>query len=93
MSYVEDACAMSRKLDELLPSLWRKTYSDMVMNAFLTNSGVDALHEIARRYMDRCIAVNDREGIKNAQQLLVLAIERRTPEQVAAIEEARGLLH
>lgn len=74
----------------ILPECWFPELGRLGMSALLSGKG-DPYFDVAQLCMSRAIALRDREGIQQAQRLLELAIKARTPEQISAIEQARGL--
>lgn len=88
MSGIEGFC---EEFQRLLPPLWHRTLAQECNRVLLTGAKAEPFVEIAQRYLNHCVQVNDREGIKKAQRLLTLAIEQRSPERVAEIEQALGL--
>lgn len=79
------------EFSRVLPPLWVRTLSKLCEQKLLTGNDTDPFHDVATRWLNHCVAVNDRDGIRRAQRLVMVVVEARTPEQVAAIEKKLGL--
>lgn len=74
-----------------LPPLWWRTLVQACNRSLLTGAPAEPFVEIAQRYLSHCIEAYDLDGCQKAQRLLTLALERRSPERIAEIEQALGL--